>query len=147
MLRQSTDLNLKWKELIKIMLLLLAVKEMHCTKMKFSIKDFFSKCDQIRSFLRTCSHLLKKSLMENFIFCAAMSPFEFQKLFCKRLQRHILDPFKHLRWTLLREQLTALNSSSYQFLQKFSSQMFERGPEYASEVIRYINVIKLLQVR
>ena len=32
--------------------------------MKFSIKDFFSKCDQI------WSHLLKKSLMENFIFCA-----------------------------------------------------------------------------
>ena len=25
--------------------------KMHCTKMKFSIKDFFSKCDQIRSFL------------------------------------------------------------------------------------------------
>ena len=36
--------------------------------MKFSIKDFFSKCDQIRSFLRIWSHLLKKSLMENFIF-------------------------------------------------------------------------------
>ena len=31
--------------------------------MKFSIKDFFSKCDQIRS-------LLKKSLMKKFIFCA-----------------------------------------------------------------------------
>ena len=30
--------------------------------MKFSIKDFFSKCDQIRT------HLLKKSLMENVIF-------------------------------------------------------------------------------
>ena len=42
----------------------------HCTKMKFSIKDFFSKCDQIRSFLRIWSHLLKKSLMGNFIFCA-----------------------------------------------------------------------------
>ena len=39
-------------------------------KMKFSIKDFFSKCDQIRSFLRIWSHLLKKSLIENFIFCA-----------------------------------------------------------------------------
>ena len=39
-------------------------------KMKFSIKDFFSKCDQIRSFLRIWSHLLKKSLKENFIFCA-----------------------------------------------------------------------------
>ena len=34
------------------------------------MKDFFSKCDQIRSFLRIWSHLLKKSLMENFIFCA-----------------------------------------------------------------------------
>ena len=39
-------------------------------KMKFPIKDFFSKCDQIRKKLRIWSHLLKKSLMENFIFCA-----------------------------------------------------------------------------
>ena len=39
-------------------------------KMKFSIKDFSSKCDQSRSFLRIWSHLLEKSLMENFIFCA-----------------------------------------------------------------------------
>ena len=38
--------------------------------MKFSIKKFFSKCDQIRRNLRIWSHLLKKSLMENFIFCA-----------------------------------------------------------------------------
>ena len=35
-------------------------------KMKFSIKDFFRK-------LRTWSHLLEKFLMENFIFCAAIS--------------------------------------------------------------------------
>ena len=33
-------------------------------KMNFSTEDFFSKCDQIRS------HLLEKSLMKNFIFCA-----------------------------------------------------------------------------
>ena len=39
-------------------------------KMKFSIEDFFSKCDQIRRNLRVESHLLKKSLVENFIFCA-----------------------------------------------------------------------------
>ena len=39
-------------------------------KMKFSIKDFFSKFDQIRSFLRIWSHLLKKSSMENFIYYA-----------------------------------------------------------------------------
>ena len=38
-------------------------------KMKFSIKDFLSKYDQIRSFQHIWSHLLKKSLMENFIFC------------------------------------------------------------------------------
>ena len=37
-------------------------------KMKFSIKDFLS--DQIRRKLRIWSHLPKKSLMENFIFCA-----------------------------------------------------------------------------
>ena len=39
-------------------------------KMKFSITDFFSKCDQIRRKLRIWSHLLTKSVMENFIFCA-----------------------------------------------------------------------------
>ena len=39
-------------------------------KMKFSIKDFFSKYDQIRRKLRIWSHLLKISLMENFTFCA-----------------------------------------------------------------------------
>ena len=37
--------------------------------MKFSIKDFFSKCDQTGRKLRVWSDLLKKSLMENFIFC------------------------------------------------------------------------------
>ena len=37
-------------------------------EMKFSIKDFSSKCDQSRSLLRIWSHLLEKSLMENFIF-------------------------------------------------------------------------------
>ena len=38
--------------------------------MKFSIDDFFSKCEQIRRKLQICSHLLKISLMESFIFCA-----------------------------------------------------------------------------
>ena len=36
-------------------------------KMKFSIQDFFSKCDQIRRKLWIWSHLLKKFLIENFI--------------------------------------------------------------------------------
>ena len=42
----------------------------HCTKNEFSIIDFFSKCDQIWRKLRIWSQQLKKSLMENFIFCA-----------------------------------------------------------------------------
>ena len=36
--------------------------------MKFSVKDLFCKCDKILGFLLILSHLLKKSLMENFIF-------------------------------------------------------------------------------
>ena len=46
------------------------INENTAQKMKFSIKDFFSKYDQIRRKLRIWSHLLKKSLMENLIFCA-----------------------------------------------------------------------------
>ena len=38
-------------------------------KMKFSIKDFFNKCDQTRRKLRIWSQLLMKSLTKNFIFC------------------------------------------------------------------------------
>ena len=37
--------------------------------MKFSVKDFFSKYDQLHRKLRIWSYLLKKSLMENFMFC------------------------------------------------------------------------------
>ena len=33
----------------------------------FPIKDFFSKCDQIRRTLRIWSHLLKKYLIEDFM--------------------------------------------------------------------------------
>ena len=51
--------------------------------MKFSIKYFFSKSDQIRWILRVWSHLLKKHLMENFIFCAVTASSRW--LFCKSL--------------------------------------------------------------
>ena len=47
--------------------------------MKFSIKDFFSKCDQIRSFLGIWSHVPKKSLMENYLFCAVADSFTFDE--------------------------------------------------------------------
>ena len=38
-------------------------------KIKSSINDFFSKCDQIRRKLGIWSYLLKKFLMENFSLC------------------------------------------------------------------------------
>ena len=44
----------------------------HCTRIKFFIKDFFSKGDQIRRKLRIWSHSLKKFLLENFILCAVI---------------------------------------------------------------------------
>ena len=42
-------------------------------KMKFSITDLFSKCDQISRKLRSWSHLLKKSLVENIFLCSVSS--------------------------------------------------------------------------
>ena len=55
-------------------------------KMKFSIKDFFSKCDQTRSFLRVWSHLLKKSLVENFIVFVQWLFFDVSGAFWKKIK-------------------------------------------------------------
>ena len=72
-----------------IVLVLLILQELvvvhkihYIKKMKFSIKYFFSKCDQIRRKLQIWSHLVKKSLMENFIFCAVMIKQHFSKSCC-----------------------------------------------------------------
>ena len=46
--------------------------------MKFSIKEFLSKCAQIRKKLRILSHFLKKSFIENFIFSLVL---EFRQMF------------------------------------------------------------------
>ena len=45
-------------------------QEATATVQKSFVKNFCSKCDQICWKLRIWSHLLKKSLIENFIFCA-----------------------------------------------------------------------------
>ena len=63
----SKTLQDQQREIFEV--LFLSEHKHHCTK-KFSVKDFFSKCDQIRNFLQIWSHLLKKYLMKNFIFCA-----------------------------------------------------------------------------
>ena len=72
-------------------------------KMKLSIKNLFSKCHQIRSFLWIWSHLLKKSLMENFIFCAVLLS----------LISTLIIPLKDLTW--LRKPVANNNSFSVKF--------------------------------
>ena len=59
-------------------------------KIKFSIKNFFSQCDQIYWKLRIWSHLLKKRLVENFIFCTGISLWHLQHL-TKILQDDSVD--------------------------------------------------------
>ena len=70
----STSLKNKILELVRILLKDYLQHNNTCTaqEIKFSINDFFSKFDQIRRKLRIWSYLLKKSLMEDFIFCAVM---------------------------------------------------------------------------
>ena len=63
-------------------------------KIKFSIKDFFSKCDQFPRKLWIWSHLLKKSLMENFTFCAVMALWQQMHL---SLRCIVLVSFKKIR--------------------------------------------------
>ena len=65
--------------------------------MKFFIKDFFRKCDQMRSFLRIWSHLLKKSFMENFIFCAVWMNLQLLSSEIVNTAFIILDPFDSSR--------------------------------------------------
>ena len=64
--------------------------------MKFSIKDFVSKCDQIRKELRIWSHLLKKSLMENFIFCAVIYLFIFHYLNVNQRKMNVITSVSFL---------------------------------------------------
>ena len=78
-------------------------------KVKFSIKDFFRKCEQICSFLWIWSHLLKKSLMENFILCAVIQPYSSDQGVVEKLT---------LFYTWLKKNttiLTTLSSSAQHF--------------------------------
>ena len=63
--------------------------------MKLFIKDFFNKCGQIRSKLRIWSQLLKKSLMENFIFCVVVSSAFRFCLYIKQQNNFCLFPEPH----------------------------------------------------
>ena len=58
--------------------------------MKFSTKDFSSKCDQIRWKLQVWSHLLKKSLIEVFIFSSV-------RTVKKRIETHFTQELKNVK--------------------------------------------------
>ena len=63
----------------------------HCTKNEgFFIKGFLSKCDQIRRKLRIWSHLLRRSLMENFIFFTVM------REYIDQIKSHILQNLRSI---------------------------------------------------
>ena len=58
--------------------------------MKFSFKDFFGKCEQIRSFLRIYSYLLKKSsavfvVHKSYLIFRKNAPFTLNKLQYKQI--------------------------------------------------------------
>ena len=76
-----------------------------CTaqKMKFFIKDYFSKCDQIRRKLPIWSHLLNKPLMENFTFCAEMAKHTLKLLRC---EQSMFGDFSKYVWSLYMKGLT-----------------------------------------
>ena len=68
-------------------------------KIKFSIKDFFGKCDQIRRKLRIWSHLMKKPLMKNFIFVQCMfnlRPVSRGRIFVKYLKEDTNNTVRYL---------------------------------------------------
>ena len=59
---------------------------LHPQRMKLSIKDFFSKCDQIRRLLKIWSHLLKISWIH--FFCAVLHAWfrrSHPDVFCKKV--------------------------------------------------------------
>ena len=89
--RKSNLLTLHKKLTFSLRISLLNVTNT-AQKMKFASKDFFSKCELFRRKLRICSHLLKKSLMENFIFCA-MKILSFLQVWSYLLEKHLMENF------------------------------------------------------
>ena len=69
-------------------------KEHTAQKMKFSMKDFFSKYDQICSFLWIWSHLMKKSFLNGKLH------FLCSDTFFKNTSLWLLLTGKHLHWSL-----------------------------------------------
>ena len=63
-------------------------------KMKFCIRDFYNKCNQVNNFTRIWSHLPKKSLMENFIFSAVWEESHIWVILLLRIYNSIYNSIK-----------------------------------------------------
>ena len=84
--------------------------------MKFSTKDFFIKCGQIHRKRLIGSHLLKKYLMENFIFCALLKLTELEHFsILKTLPSGSSSQYAHTKITRIRPPPLPPCTQSYGF--------------------------------
>ena len=109
-------------------------------KVKYSIEDFFSKCDQLRWKLWIWSHLLKKCLMENFIFLQwyvrviyvlyPRSPHNHTKFRgVSRISTNIQDKKLYIIVNGFHPSITVVKLSILDLC---------RGPDYASEMFDFL---------
>ena len=80
-------------------------------KAKFSIKEFFSKYGHIRSFLQIWLHLLKKSLMGNFTFCATLPSPAFPNH--PSIKKNVGNPAPHLNKPVHRKKFDVHNTTVF----------------------------------
>ena len=103
--------------------------------MKFSIKDYFSKCDQILRKLRIWLHLLEEYLMENFIFLCIYS-------FCKTLHLKFIVNLCYLIHQNTFRTLAYLELCLFRYTEAFS--IIFSTIKACSVLIRYIqNPVKV----
>ena len=108
-------------------LFLTHVPLLHCTKIKFSVKDFLRECGQIRSLLRIYSHLLKKSLMKNFwktLFFLKCYPFQTREkikgfqIFSRKIEReHLSEIGSPYLWQSV--QQTSSNTANVYIIERY----------------------------
>ena len=104
----------------------------HCTKNEVFYLDFFCKWDQICSFLRIWSHLLRKSLVESLIFCAKNKLGKNKQLSSNqpRISLKLLEKCsKSSNWTFHGESKihTQLSENCVMTLQTQLKSWFQRG--------------------
>ena len=100
--------------------------------MNFFVKNLFSKCEHIRIKLRIYSHLLNKSLTENFIF-VVVSIIAFTSECCKFFFKPDCKSLDTMHLALINQHLAQISMQS--LLQKSISGMFERARTFSTGII------------